>query len=113
MASNLTKIVNGDLAEVIRCQRCGGNVYEAEKLLTSVGCYHPGCFKCAKCSIIKVIAFKIIKLAMYSTVESYLNKLPQTAQNNSKDIKRAEDLISSVTFKESQLDSIDLNMAKG
>ena len=50
MASNLTKIVNGDLAEVIRCQRCGGNVYEAEKLLTSVGCYHPGCFKCAKCS---------------------------------------------------------------
>ena len=50
---------------------------------------------------------------MYSTVESYLNKLPQTALNNSKDIKRAEDLISSVTFKESQLDSIDLNMAKG
>ena len=50
MASDKTIVVNGDLAAVIRCQRCGGNVYEAEKMLTSIGCYHPGCFKCAKCS---------------------------------------------------------------
>ena len=50
MASDKTIVVNGDLAAVIRCQRCGGNVYEAEKMVTSIGCYHPGCFKCAKCS---------------------------------------------------------------
>ena len=50
LSSNLNKLVSGDLTEIVRCQRCGGNVYEAEKISNSVGSYHPGCFKCAKCS---------------------------------------------------------------
>ena len=50
LAQDLKKIVQGDLSHLVRCQRCGGNVYEAEKIVTSIGFYHPGCFKCAKCS---------------------------------------------------------------
>ena len=50
LAGDLKKIVHGDLAQIIGCTRCGGNVYEAEKIVTSAGPYHPGCFKCFKCS---------------------------------------------------------------
>ena len=50
LAQDLKKIVQGDLSHLVRCQRCGGNVYEAEKIVSSIGFYHPGCFKCAKCS---------------------------------------------------------------
>ena len=45
LAQDLKKIVQGDLATLVRCQRCGGNVYEAEKIVASIGCYHPGCFR--------------------------------------------------------------------
>jgi len=31
------------------CPRCGGKVFEAEKMTGKYGCYHKKCFKCLKC----------------------------------------------------------------
>ena len=32
-----------------RCPKCGVSVFEAEKVLTTVGSFHSGCMKCKKC----------------------------------------------------------------
>ena len=32
------------------CPRCGGKVFEAEKMMTSVGPFHRSCFRCVACS---------------------------------------------------------------
>lgn len=33
-----------------KCPKCGGSVYEAEKVITSIGAYHATCVRCATCS---------------------------------------------------------------
>ena len=32
-----------------RCPKCGVSVFEAEKVVTTVGSFHAGCMKCKKC----------------------------------------------------------------
>ena len=63
--SDLKKPIQGDLAQTERCLRCGGNVFEAEKIVTTVGLFHMNCFKCLQCSraldqvIKKIIHIKV------------------------------------------------------
>lgn len=34
----------------LKCMGCDGKVFEAEKMLTQFGAFHPACFKCNDCS---------------------------------------------------------------
>ena len=43
------KIMAGE-GDESRCPRCAGKVFEAERMKTSAGSFHPACFRCAKCA---------------------------------------------------------------
>ncbi len=45
-----SKIVGDETVLARGCVRCNGTVYEAEKLTTSAGSFHPQCFKCFTCT---------------------------------------------------------------
>ena len=40
----------GSESVVYHCGRCAGKVFEAERMKTSAGSFHPACFRCAKCA---------------------------------------------------------------
>ena len=44
-----SKIAAGE-GDESRCPRCAGKVFEAERMKTSAGSFHPACFKCARCA---------------------------------------------------------------
>ena len=48
--SDLKKPIQGDNYPTEKCLRCGGNVFEAEKIVSTVGFFHPNCFRCHQCS---------------------------------------------------------------
>lgn len=45
-----TKTIIANEGDQFRCPRCFGKVFEAEKVATSAGNYHPACAKCRKCN---------------------------------------------------------------
>jgi len=44
----ITKLINFKF--YCRCPTCGASVYEAEKVVTSVGSFHSSCMRCTKCT---------------------------------------------------------------
>lgn len=48
-AVETTRLVAGE-GDESRCPRCAGKVFEAERMRTTAGSFHPGCLRCGKCN---------------------------------------------------------------
>jgi len=44
------KAIPGEVHDKLTCPRCGGKVFEAERMVTRVGSYHKPCFSCIDCN---------------------------------------------------------------
>jgi len=44
------KAIPGEDGDRSSCPRCHGKVFEAEKMVTRIGCYHKNCFSCIECA---------------------------------------------------------------
>ena len=44
------KAIAGEEGDKLTCPRCGGKVFEAERMVTRVGSYHKPCFSCIECN---------------------------------------------------------------
>ena len=50
--------------------RCGGKVFDAERIAMDFGHYHKKCFSCAECTRVSLCAFQII-----SQLNKFLSKV--------------------------------------
>jgi len=44
------RAIPGDENDKLTCPRCGGKVFEAERMVTKIGSYHKACFSCIECA---------------------------------------------------------------
>jgi len=44
------KAIPGEENDKLTCPRCGGKVFEAERMVTKIGSYHKSCFSCIECA---------------------------------------------------------------
>ena len=44
------KAIPGEENDKLTCPRCGGKVFEAERMVTKFGSYHKNCFSCIECA---------------------------------------------------------------